>query len=261
MKLHDSCGEISSKEVSAEEEDHESGSEETVIEQASSQVTMDTIKTGSSNNTGSWKTADTVSSSGKTNLRIDSPRASPSHTTTTSSSNQNTVSSPILTNRSQSTGNIETPSNLKMSSGLSPSAPMIIEESSHTDPLSVKNKTHDPSRRHTDSFRFSKSENNNELKVPQFTSIGGGSPGGPGMTRHVSKGGASVQTSQVTAVPGGVSSKYRHHRQSSMGVYHQHPSPLTYGHHKRHNSIRLVHAQIVSNLSSVVYYSCVYNVF
>ncbi len=213
------------------EDDRESGSEETIIGQTSSQVTVETVST---NTTETFK-----------NTRI-SPHPSPLHV------GKRTVS-PIMNTRSQSASNIPTSPSLKQTSRLSPSSP-ILEESSQLDPSSINRLfrrgsgslqtdsdsiisrmqhkgSNTSSLEEVSSHSQPSSRRNSLFKVPQIMTSG--SP----ITSH-RKGGASVQPSRVTAVPGLQKS---HQRQASMGVYYHSPSSLVAsGQHRRHNSFRLV---------------------
>ena len=247
---HDSFGEIN-KELSMVEDDRESGSEETIIGQTSSQVTVETIKSNSTNSE-SFKSTETETQK--------SLHPSPSHV------GKRTVS-PTMNTRSQSASSIPTSSPLKQN--LSPSSP-ILEESPCLDPRSVNttfrrgsgslhmdsdplqlmrlrnigsNKTGsqeevmatEPSQSQPSSRR------NSQFKMPQITGVNPGS-----LNRRMSKGGSSVQPSRVTAVPGLQKS---HQRQASMGVYHYSPTTLTVAtHHKRHNSFRLVESLYYVNV-------------
>ena len=132
LKFHDSLVEIVNKEegVGEGEEDRESGSEETVIEKAVSQITTDTLKT---ENSGSWKSAETGPTC-VTKIKVSSPDLSPTHSSGTVGSR---TISPVMSSRSQSASNIPTTS-LKLTSVLSPSSPTILEETPRSDPLSVK---------------------------------------------------------------------------------------------------------------------------
>ena len=217
LKSQDSLGDVS-KSRAERDFDHESGSEETVVEQSSSRVTMKTATSSS-----------TVTSQ---------PRPT-----------DNTAPSQSSTNTSKTPSTILTPPTPTI-----PSLPVIIDRSESLSEENVDNFRHPSLERpqpqlpqHTGSFRdlrhspALRKQTQKSIPLPPEIS--------PSSSSRQSKVGPSVQVSHVTALP----SNGSHRRLASVGgTTPITPSPLTMG-HKRHSSFRYLSLFVHSFIYPSIY--------
>ena len=208
------------------EEDRESGSEETIIGQTSSQITVETTKTGSSNKTEMASTGQT-SKEQTGSLDLGKPRSN------SLAEEISTIpsSSAGMGSCSLSTSNVVTCSH----QGTTPTSPILEESLGMFDPLQPLSLLN-PRKKSQEELKSESCKDlqrlpssTTRLQVPPFI----GSSSGPLARRP--KAGPSIQSSHVTALPG--QQPKSHHRQASVGGYRRH-SPSILAGHKRNNSFR-----------------------
>ena len=208
MKSHDSFGDVSKgggDRGGGQEDDRESGSEETIVEHTSSQATVNTNSTITSQ-TGQTSQTSMLTGDITENTIVRTKSYSTSNIAVSTSNNSITIEAPILEETLPTTDPMLTLLNpFQCTENQRPSIKAEPQSGSYKD------------LRHSPVLR-----KESQLRVP------------PSISSRRGKAGPSVQSSHVTALPG---SSRSHHRQASMGIFHHNPSPLSFG-HKRHSSFR-----------------------
>ena len=222
LKSHDSFGDISKgggDRGGGEEDDRESGSEETIVDHTSSQTTVETTNT---NSTITGQTGQTSMLTGDIteNTIVRTKSYSTSNIAVSTSNNSITIEAPILEETSlPTTDPMHTLLNpFQCTENQRPSIKAEPQSGSYKD------------LRHSPVLR-----KESQLRVP------------PSISSRRGKAGPSVQSSHVTALPG---SSRSHHRQASMGIFHHSPSPLSLG-HKRHSSFSTISPELSSESISL----------